>query len=350
MRKETYRAGIIGLSGIAQNRPRDNVWGPRFGQPHSHAAAYAVHPRVEVVAVCDLVPELLDRYEQNWGPAARYTDYRAMLEKENLDLVSVVTSDHLHAPMVVDAAEAGVAGIFCEKPLATTLADADRMLEAVEKHGVQMIVNHTRRWDPFWRQAKAIVDEGQFGTLTRIVAHLGGRRAMLFRNGTHLIDAVCMFAGAEPLWLIGSREEGFEDHTEYRGDGGHDPLTDPGASAYIQFANGIRAHVEISRRTLANFEVDLFCERGRIRIGGTEAVIYVEPDDRPYGVTSRPLGGSADYRSGMVRAVEELVNLVENGGESLSSGRDALRSLEILIAIMRSQARGVEKIYWPLER
>ena len=345
---KTYRAGIIGLTGIGQSPPRYNIWATRQPQSHSHASAYAAHPRTEVVAVCELVPELLDQYEQNWGAAARYTDYRAMLEKENLDLLSVVTSDHLHAQMVVDAAAAGVPGIYCEKPLSTTLVDADRMLAAVAKSGAKICVNHGRRWDPFWCQAKAIIDDGRVGSLTRIGAHLGGERAMLFRNGTHLVDTVCMYADAAPEWLIGSMEEGYEDRTQYQGDGGNNPKTDPGASAYLHFTNGVRAHIEVSQKTLVNFELDLLCTKGRIRISNTEAMVYLVSEEHPYEVTSRPIGGTVDYSSGMVNAVDELIRLIENGGESVSSGRRALHSLETMIAIMRSQAKGVEKIHWPL--
>ena len=64
---KTYRAGIIGLTGIGQSPPRYDLWATRHPQPHSHASAHAAHPRVEVVAVCELVPELLTRYEENWG-------------------------------------------------------------------------------------------------------------------------------------------------------------------------------------------------------------------------------------------------------------------------------------------
>jgi len=349
-KKEMYRAGIVGLRGIGQAKPRSDPWaGYRAPMPHSHASAYTAHPRTQVVAVCDLVPELMEDYEQNWGPTAKYTDYREMLEKENLDLISVATPDHLHAQIVVDATEAGVVGIFCDKPLSTTLEDADRMLEAVERRGVKMSVNHTRRWDPFWMQAKQVIEEGHIGELTRIVGHLGGQRAMMYRNGTHMIDCMCMYAESDPAWLIGEMEEGYEDRTEYRGDGGHDPKTDPGASAYIHFANGVRGYMEICQRTLLNLEVVLFCTKGRIRINDFETVVYIESDTER-NVTSRPLNGMFDYSSGMVRAVEELVDLVENGGESISSGREAQRSLEIMIATGRSQAQGVEKIMWPLAR
>ncbi len=150
--------------------------------------------------------------------------------------------------------------------------------------------------------------------------------------------------------IIAEMEEGYESRTEYRGDGGHDPYTDPGASAYIHFANGIRGYLDMSKRTMVNLEVELFCEKGRIRISNGEAVVYIESENKPGEVTSRQLGGRMVYTGAMLGAVEELVDLVENGGESISSGREAMRSLEIMIAIGRSQAKGVEKIYWPLAR
>ena len=99
--------------------------------PHSHVGAYAAVPSTEVVAVCDLAPARLEEFRRSWSarfPQARcYTDYREMLARERVDLLSVVTSDDRHAQIVVDAVEAGVRGILCEKPIATTLADADRI-------------------------------------------------------------------------------------------------------------------------------------------------------------------------------------------------------------------------------
>ena len=138
-----YRAAIIGLSsvgagvwpGAVSDSPLGGVW------PNSHAAGYALFPQAEVVAVCDLKPELLEQFQATWGStwsAVRtYTDYAALLERERIDLLSVVTPDHVHAQIVVDAAERGVRGILCEKPIATSLADADRMMAACERarHG-----------------------------------------------------------------------------------------------------------------------------------------------------------------------------------------------------------------------
>ena len=149
----TYRAGIVGLTGIAAGKGADPP-DAALGHLHagSHAAACAQVPSVRVVAACDLVPALGEQFVRQWGDTwpevQTYADYRQMLAEARLDLLSVATSDHRHAQIVVDAAEAGVQGIYCEKPIATTLADADRMIAACRAHGVVMSIDHTRRWCP----------------------------------------------------------------------------------------------------------------------------------------------------------------------------------------------------------
>src|SRR5439155_12151711 len=112
----TYRAGIVGLTGIAtapaQAEPQ------LFGgeQPHSHAASYSAVPQTEVVAICELDTALFDQFDERWGhrwpKVARYTSYGEMIKRERLDLISVVTSDHRHADILVDATNARVTGIF----------------------------------------------------------------------------------------------------------------------------------------------------------------------------------------------------------------------------------------------
>ena len=199
-------------------------------------------PNTVVTAVCDISQTALDRYVELWGPAATYTDFHQMLANEELDLVSIVTPDHLHAESFEAAADAGVKGIFCEKPIATTLEDADRMIAAAERTGVQTVVNHTRRFDPFYRQARWLIEQGTIGEIRSVLGTLSGERAMLFRNGTHLLDTIGYLLGDEPAWtmaLLDDRDTGYG--TVYKGDGGRDPATDPGATAIIGYRNGVRA-------------------------------------------------------------------------------------------------------------
>ena len=200
----------------------------------------------ELVAGCDLSEETLkvfgESLRERWPDIALYADYREMLRKEQPDIVTVATPDDRHAELVVDAVNAGARGIFCEKPLATTLADADRMIAACEAGNVVLSVDHTRRFMPMWKRLKnEFVRGGRIGELQYIVGALSGERASLFRNGTHLIDALCYLADSPPAWVFAELEAGYEDYTEYRGDGGRTPALEPSASGYIHFASGVRA-------------------------------------------------------------------------------------------------------------
>lgn len=347
-----YRAAIIGLTGIGAGAP-PAVPDPVLGRimPHSHAAAYAASPRTTVVAVCDLVPDLLEGFRRRWADAfpdvRTYTDYREMLAKESVDLLSVVTPDDKHAAMVVDGAEAGVRGILCEKPIATTLADADRMAAACERRGVPLLIEHTRRWQPQYLEARRLVRSGAIGRLSRIVATLGGPRAMLFRNGTHLVDTVCLFAEADPAWVVGELDDEQAGYgPRYAGDGGHDPGTDPGASAYVHFANGVRAFINASKGTMRNFEVDLVGESGRIRLGNQPGEMWRQSADG--GLCPSALQPPQTTRADLLAAVEELIGLVEHGGEGSSTAADGRRALSIILGILQSSHAGGRRVDFPI--
>jgi predicted dehydrogenase len=351
----TYRAAIVGLTGIGAaplpDRPVHPALGPAW--QHSHAASYAQVPNVRVVAACDLKPELLDQFRANfqsvWSEMRTYTDYREMLEQERLDLLSVVTSDHMHAQIVVDAAERGVRGILCEKPIATTLADADRMIAACERNGVVMSINHSRRWRAVWHAALAQAGNGPLGAVRRIVGSTGGPRAMLFRNGTHLIDTICWFARSEPEWVVGILDEEHQQYgPHYAGDGGRDPALDPGGSGLVHFVNGVRAFINCSKRTAARLELDVFCEDGRMRVDDTAAEAWMVPPGSRAQMRM-PLAIPHTVRADTSAAIAELIEAVErSGGETLSPPRAARTALAIILALLQSQAAGHVPVRFPV--
>ncbi|MGI8916391.1 MAG: hypothetical protein ACR2JY_21895 [Chloroflexota bacterium] len=89
------------------------------------------------------------------------------------------------------------------------------------------------------------------------------------------VDMVCFFAEADPAWLVGELDDEQQAFgPRYAGDGGRDPATDPGGSAYIHFQNGVRAFVNASKHTMGNFEMDLVGETGRIRVGLNVAELW----------------------------------------------------------------------------
>jgi len=346
-----YRAAIIGLTGISADRlvetPQHALYGP---MPRSHAAAYHLHPQTELVAVCDVRPELLQVFRQRWQdvwPELRlYADYREMLARERPEFVSVVTPDHLHADMVVDAAEGGARAILCEKPIATTLADADRMIAAAEAHGVLLSVEHTRRWDPKYRRAREMAHSGELGTLRTITLSLYSPRAMLFRNGTHMVDMICFLAGADAAWVSAELEEGFDGYATYQGDGGHAPSSEPSASAYIRFANGVRAQLNLVKTRVTTLGFELACDDGLIRV--SDQGLSVVKNDSHGEPWSSPILAQAYAAEFQLAAVAELIHVLEHGGELVSPARDARQALEIMLAILRSHQLGNARIDLPL--
>ena len=356
-----YRAAIIGLSGIAANRQGMESH-PALGnvQVGSHAAAYQLVPETEVVAICELRTELFDTFRSTWDdiwPNVRaYTDYREMLAQENLDLLSVATSDHVHANMVVDAAAAGVRGIFCEKPIATTLADADRMIAACEQHGVALSIDHTRRFKGLWHEVRDLVRSERLGRLRSITMTMAYPRAMLFRNATHTIDMLGFLSGSEPEWVVAELDDGFEDYGPvYAGDGGHDPRTDPGGYALLRFRSGVRAQIIMPQTkvgTISGFE--LICDRGRIHVGDHGAEVW-EPSADESAAYQRMLPTAPYNFDGQRSGIEELVQHVaardagrEPPAPLVSPGSAGRQTLEIILGTLRSHHAGNAKIEFPL--
>ena len=150
-----YRAGIIGHTG-------------RGNYGHSLDTAFQGLPNVEVVAVADPDAEGRAAAGQRTGASHSFADYHAMLSQMELDLVTVCPRwVDQHAEMVIACAEAGVKGIFCEKPFARTLAEADAMLAACERHNTRIAVAH-RRANPYELHARKLIDDGLIGDVQMI--------------------------------------------------------------------------------------------------------------------------------------------------------------------------------------
>ena len=347
MKNKTYRVAIVGLSGIGMNRPTIEPGAVlNTPMPHSHVASYAVLPNTKVVAVCELKTELFDQFKEQWGdafPDARtYVDYREMIDQENLDILSVATSDNRHTDIVVYAANAGIKGVVCEKPLATTVDECDRMIEACQRSGTVMTVEHTRRWQPPYHTALKAIGEGAIGSVKRIVGHLGGPRAMLFRNGTHLIDGVCFFAQSDPQWVFAELDEGFEDYFFYRGDGGRSPEGDPGGSGYIHFKNGVRAFINASKGQMPTTILQIIGETGQIDVNRNSVTLHKGPGQ------SEQLALDLHMKTDISACIEELIRVMERGGELISPPSEGKRVVEIIVGFLKSQEKGNVRVDLPL--
>lgn len=141
------KAAVIGCGAVAQ---------------HCHLKGYAAHPEVTLVAAADVERARLEEAKSLFKVKNVHLDYDEMFESEELDLVSVCTPNYLHADCVVKAAQHGC-HILCEKPMALTIEEAERMIAAVRENDVRMMLGFTHRFMSGNQKAKKLLDEGAIG-------------------------------------------------------------------------------------------------------------------------------------------------------------------------------------------
>lgn len=116
----------------------------------------------EVVAVVDSNVEAARNLASLLGGASYYESLTEAIRKVNFDAVFITTPTFTHHPLTVEAAEAGK-HVFCEKPMALTLGEADDMISVARRNNVKLQIGFMRRFDPEFRKAKSLIDEGAIG-------------------------------------------------------------------------------------------------------------------------------------------------------------------------------------------
>jgi predicted dehydrogenase len=120
---------------------------------------------VSVVATCDLIEERAAQAMAKTGAQAGVTDARALVARDDLDAVFILTPTHTHADLAIQALEAGK-HVLCEKPMARSTADARRMAESARRAGKRLMIGHTRRFDDRWIAMRELVRSGRLGDLS----------------------------------------------------------------------------------------------------------------------------------------------------------------------------------------
>jgi len=164
--------------------------------------AYSEHPGVDLVKVCDLDAKRAKKMAKQYGVKEYCTDYKELLKDDRIQAVSIVTPDFTHTPLVLAAARAGK-HILCEKPMATTVKDCEKMIAAAEKAGVTLMVDYHNRFNPAVAQVKAAIDDGELGELKMGTLRLNdtiavprdwlpwaGKSSVLWFIGSHSVDLI----------------------------------------------------------------------------------------------------------------------------------------------------------------
>ena len=155
------RVGIIGTGGIA----------------NAHAGGYKGNlDKCELAAVCDVREDAAKAFAEKHGFAKVWTDYHALLDSDTIDCVSVCTPNFLHAPVSIEALQKGKHAL-CEKPMATSVADAERMKAEAEKSGKILYIGFNHRF----------IGNFHAGKRTHFMAHRG---ATVEEEGFHLFEVL----------------------------------------------------------------------------------------------------------------------------------------------------------------
>jgi predicted dehydrogenase len=330
-------------------------------------------PRLKVI--CGRTRARVEDAARRYGWDEAATDWREVVRRPDIDLVDVSTPGHSHAEIAIAAAKAGKA-VFCEKPLANSVKDAERMLAAVRRAGVPHMICHNYRGVPAVLLAKQLIDEGQLGELRHFrgtylqdwlvdpayprVWRLDRRRAgsgSLGDIGSHVVDLARMLVG-EVAEVAGTtetfiRQRPLPDDPRRRGR----VTVDDAAVAAVRFANGAIGSIEATRLAPGRKNYNRFEINGSLgslafnleRLNELE--VYFESDPGPMRgfrtilTTDRahpfvgawwPPGHIIGWEHTFTHLVYDLLGAIAGGRVPSPNFEDGVRNQRVLDAIERS--------------
>lgn len=253
--------------------------------------------KFEISACCDVQSERLDKMSERFPGIKTYGSVEDVVKDPDVDLVDIATPSPLHVEQAITALEAGKA-VFLEKPIATSLADAKKMVAVAEKTGGKLYFRHNRRFETPFQHIREIIDSGKIGDVFEIRLHRHGyqRRAdwqtlkscgggQLNNWGPHIIDHSLQLLGApvKEIWsdlkLIAAAGDA-EDHLKiiFKGENGR--LVDMEISGGV--AKGQPTYIVFGTKG------SLVCN------GNTIELKYLDPFDTLSDITSSPDAPSID--------------------------------------------------------
>lgn len=352
---KTVRIGIIGCGGIANGK---------------HMPSLKKLANVEMVAFCDIVEERAVKAAAEYGvtDAKVYTDYKELLRDKSLDVVHVLTPNKSHSFITVDALEAGK-HVMCEKPMAKSTEEAQKMLDAAERTGKMLTIGYQNRQRPDSLYLKKLCEDGELGEIYYAKAHAIRRRAVptwgVFLNedeqgggplidiGTHALDLT--------LWMMDNYKVRSVMGNVYHKLGSRansanawgpwDPkafTVEDSAFGFITMENGATINLEASW-ALNSLDVD----EAKVSLCGTEAGadmkdglrINGEKNSRMYTTKPELDAGGVAFYSGKTEDSADVearkwIDCIVNGTRPTVLPEQAIVVTQVLEAIYESAKTG----------
>ena len=292
MPKMKLRVGVIGVGAIADEKHLPN-W-----------QELEAEGRVELIGVCDILPDRAQEMAAKYGARVVHTDYRKMLNDGQYDIIDVCTQNRFHAPITIGALKAG-AHVLVEKPMAMNSGECRAMIQAANANKRKLMVAQFMRFEPDAEKLKEVVDAGRLGTIYSANATYLRRRGIpgwgkfhlakeslggpLIDIGVHVLDlAIWLMGCPKPVAASGKVYRMFGDREDLCNAEWGEPYdrkefdVEDYASAYVRFERDITLTMEVS--WAANIENKRSC----VTVLGDTAGISTSPLGL-YGYENRSL-------------------------------------------------------------
>lgn len=337
MTTNRLKVGIIG----------SGIWG---GQ---HAHVFSTLPNTELVAVCDVNEDRARAMAEAHGAPRCYTDHRDLLADPEVEAVSIATPDFSHTPLLLDAISAGK-HILCEKPLATTLEEAEAVQKAASASDRKIMLDFHNRVSPAIASAQEEVAAGALGRIIHGTGRLSNttfvplemlswahKSSALWFLGSHLVDALRFILSDDVTRVFAVRRDGY---LRSRGVDTADVHL-----AVLEFGGGTVITVENSwvlspdNPMVFDMGIDLVGEKGQIQLNPSHNGAYRQMTGS--GLKYRDLFGITPVGVGRVggfvfESIARFVDAVQSDAPLLAGVEDGLRNTRILAAIEESARSG----------
>lgn len=328
------KVAVIGCGSIAQ---------------HRHIPEYLMNSQAELVAVCDINEQRANEIARKYEVKA-FKDYQDLLESGIVDAVSVCTPNYLHAEISIAALNAGL-HVLCEKPMATSREEAEKMIEAAENAGKFLMIGHNQRFVPSHQKARQLIKNGEIGKVYSFRTTFG-------------------HPGPERWSVDGKDSWFFQKDKAFIGAMGDLGVHKTDLLRYIldQEFSEVGAFVETNAKDFANVDDNAVCvlktdsgiigtlaaswaytgkEDNSTVIYGEKGILRLE-DDPEYSLVAQYANGEVvKYSLGKIQSndeggqenshvVEHFTEAILKGEKPLVTGEEGMKSLEVILAALES--------------
>lgn len=322
-----------------------------------HATAIENIEKANLVAVCDRVPELMEPYKKKYG-VKTYTELGEMLTDESIDIINICTPSGTHA-FIAEQVAAAKKHIILEKPIAMTIEETNRIIDAAEENEVKLAIVHPNRFRPVAMKLKEILDKKLLGKISHALCIVNWNRnqeyydqapwrgtkehdgGVLMNQAIHNLDLL--------LWFLGKPEEVFSmDATRLRNIEAEDV-----SSGVIKFESGVLATVQASTTVYPkNYEesITIFGEKGTVKIGGPNAIYFEHID-----IEGIDEGVLANWKEtvmndpwgtpGHQKIIQDMIEAIQNKRQVQVTGQDGKYALELVLNFYESAEKN-KPIQW----